>query len=118
MSDAQRRSTASGLSNRKQNRARKRLLVRYGEETPDQKAFTQNLSEGGMYVKTNDVLPPGTELTLEIQTDEGTFLLQGVIAWVKRVPANLAHLLPAGMGIQLTQPPRAWIEFCERWKKI
>ena len=77
MSDAYRRSAAFGLSNRKQNRARKRLMVRYGEETPDQTAFTQNLSEGGMYVKTNDVLPPGTELTLEIQTEEGTFVLQG-----------------------------------------
>lgn len=118
MSDAQRRSTASGLSNRKQNRARKRLMVRYGVETPDHTAFTQNLSEGGMYVTTNDVLSPGTELTLEVQTDEGTFALRGVIAWVKRVPANLAHLLHAGMGIQLTQPPREWIEFCERWKKI
>ena len=118
MADAHRKPTASGLRNRKQNRARKRLMVRYGEETPDRTAFTQNLSDGGMYVKTNNVLPPGTEVTLEIQTDEGTFVLQGVIAWAKRVPANLAHLLHAGMGIRLTQPPRAWIEFCDRWKKI
>lgn len=118
MAHARRKSAGSWTSRRSKQRAAKRLVVRYGTETPDQTAFTQNLSDGGMYVRTDSVLPVGTELMVEIQTEDGTFALRGVIAWAKKVPANLAHLLHAGMGIQLTDPPRSWIDFCDRWKKI
>ena len=118
MAHAKRKSTKSWASRRSTQRSHKRLMVRYGMETANRTAFTQNLSDGGMYVKTNNVLPPGTELVVEVQTDDGTFILRGVIAWAKRVPANLAHLLHAGMGIQLIDPPRSWVDFCDRWKKI
>ena len=118
MGMAEKKGSSGGArgARRYDSRARKRLKVRYGTETLDREATTHNVSAAGVYLKTERVLAPGTPLNLEILTDDGTFRLHGVVAWAKQVPANLAHLLHPGMGVQLIDPPSEWSEFCLRWK--
>lgn len=105
----------SAGSYREERRMRRRFRVRYGTSSIDQEAWTQNLSASGVYLKTTEVFETGTPVNLEIKTDKGTYRVHGTVAWAKKVPTQLAHLLDPGMGIQLVDPPAEWIEFCSQW---
>lgn len=59
-----------------------------------------DLSDTGMYIKTNTVYPPGTTLDIEVIHDEKKFYAIGTIVWAKKVPPNLMYSnIKAGIGI-------------------
>ncbi len=101
---------------RGRHRTRRRVLVRYGVDRPEKTAFTQNLSEGGLYLKTNSVFAPGTVLQLAVEFPDRTFSLWARVAWAKQVPPQLAHVLPCGMGLSLIEPPPEWAAFYAEWR--
>ncbi len=97
-------------------RHRKRVKVRFGPEGPEKIAFTTNLSEHGLLLKTNYVHPPGTMLQVEVDAlDYPTFTLLGRVVWVKRVPPRLQQVKSSAMGLYFKEPSQDWIEFCEHW---
>ena len=49
------------------NRAKRRLMVRYGTSSAEKTAFTRNVSETGLFVQTNQVLKPGSTIQVSIQ---------------------------------------------------
>lgn len=103
-----------------EKRARKRLLVRFMAETDREQrtrtAFTGNLSEHGMLLKTQHIHRPGTLLAVEVETPEGTYMLAGRVVWAKRVPPRLAQISSSSMGIYFRSPGPEWAEFCKAWK--
>jgi uncharacterized protein (TIGR02266 family) len=98
-------------------RSRKRLSVRFGIDETDKLGFTRNVSSTGLFVQTNLPLPPGTLIRLEIAFPERTFVMMGRVAWAKKVPAQLAHVLECGMGVRFVQPPPEFKAFFEEWQK-
>jgi hypothetical protein len=103
------------MDKRDEDRARKRVMVRYGVNGPTATAFTKNLSRSGLQVQTNNVLTPGTRIQVELKFPDRTFALWGVVVWAKRVPPQLAYTVPCGMGITFEAPPPEWLTFFERW---
>jgi hypothetical protein len=101
---------------RGRHRTSRRALVRYGVERPEKTAFTKNLSEGGLFLRTNQVFAPGTLLQVEIEFPDRTFRMWGRVAWAKQVPPQLAHVLDCGMGIALIEPPAEWAQFYAQWR--
>jgi Tfp pilus assembly protein PilZ len=98
-------------------RSRGRLKVRYGVQTLNKTAFTMNVSLTGAFVRTNDVFKPGTTMQVEVETSkESTLSLWAQVVWAKKVPAQMAHILPCGMGIRFIHPPPEWQEFFTRWQ--
>jgi hypothetical protein len=91
-------------------------MVRYGTSAVDKRAFTKNLSETGICLKTNAVVRPGTTLQLEIQSEEIKFSMWGQVIWAKKVPPQLAHVLDCGMGIRFIDPDSGWIDFARTWR--
>lgn len=61
--------------------------------------FTENVSEGGIFVATDSPLPVGTTFELRIDVPElsHSLAVQGEVRWL-REPTDLD--LPRGMGIQ------------------
>jgi len=96
-------------------RTRGRIRVRYGLEDLDRTAFTMNVSETGAFIRTNNVYPPGRMLKVEFNLGDKTVELQARIVWAKKVPPQLAHLLPCGMGIRFVNPPVGWMTLYESW---
>lgn len=96
-------------------RNKRRLLVRYGVEKTDRSAYTQNISEAGLFVRTNRVFKPATTVHLEIHFPGELFHLWGRVAWAKKVPPQLAHILACGMGIRYLDPPVEFLEFYQKW---
>ena len=101
---------------RGRHRTRRRILVRYGVDRPERTAFTKDLSEGGLSLRTNQVFAPGTVLQLELEFPERTFSLWARVAWAKHVPPQLAHVLECGMGLALIEPPPEWAAFYAKWR--
>ena len=98
------------------DRAKRRLMCRYGVDKADKTGFTMNLSETGVFVKTNSVFPPGTTLHVELAFPDRSFSMWGRVVWAKKVPPQLAHILECGMGICFIDPTPEWLEFFEGWR--
>jgi hypothetical protein len=97
-------------------RKRKRVRVRFGTEEPRKMAFSDDISSGGIFIKTANPEKPGLLLNLEIiLPDETHILCKGRIHWAKRVPPNMLRLVgKGGMGVKIlsfSQGQEAYQEF-------
>ena len=103
------------MEKRVQDRAKKRLMVKYGIEKLDKTAFTKNVSATGLCIQTNHVFKPGSTIQLEIHAPDQVFSIWARVAWAKKVPAQLAHVLECGMGLSFVDPPPEWLEYFKKW---
>lgn len=110
-------SAAGGVNRRRAARTKRRIMVRYGPSGPVRTGFTKNLSETGLFVRSNQVYPPGTTLHVEVQFPERTFHLWAKVMWAKRVPAQLSHVLDCGMGLHFLEPDAGFLEYFRDWRK-
>ncbi|MCP3981744.1 MAG: pilus assembly protein PilZ [bacterium] len=100
---------------RRTERARRRLMVKFGQTKADKTGFTKNLSATGLSVKTNSVFKPGTTIQIVVDFQERAFTMWGRVCWAKKVPPQLSHVLDCGMGIQFVDPPEDFLEFFREW---
>jgi len=85
------------------NRKRKRLKVRFGVEQPKRMAFTDDITDTGLFITTSTPEKPGTRIMLEIETPTGdTIKCQGQVRWARKIPPNLLRVATkGGMGVKL-----------------
>jgi len=79
-----------------------RMLVHFGENQNQlQSNFSVNLSYGGMFIATEDVLPVGSPLSLRLQFPgaKQTLNCQGQVAWLNHSELQKKPHLPVGMGV-------------------
>lgn len=79
-----------------------RLLVHFGENQDRlQSNFSVNLSYGGMFIATPEVLPVGSSLALHLQFPGSHLPLtcQGQVAWLNHAELHKKPHLPVGMGV-------------------
>lgn len=96
-------------------RAKRRVMVRFGEGEPNRTAFTKNLSETGLFLQSNHVFKPGTVLHVELRFPDREFSLWARVVWAKKVPPQLAHILECGMGICFIEPTPEWLAYFSDW---
>jgi Tfp pilus assembly protein PilZ len=84
-------------------RIRRRLSLRFGTDAPVRLAFTEDVNEHGLFIKTTNLYPPGTRIVIElILPDEKRVRVTGSIRWTKKVPPTLIHLVnKAGIGVKI-----------------
>jgi hypothetical protein len=84
-------------------RLKKRLSLKFGSDAPTKVAFTEDLSQNGLFVKTVAPAPPGTRLMIELTLPEGDIvLIEGMSRWRKSAPPQVIHLVnKKGMGIKI-----------------
>ena len=80
------------------------LEVRYGSGDGESslQRFTVNMSSGGVFLETEDILPENTALVLEftLPDQEKTVRCRGRVAWVNHPGRRVNTRLAPGMGIQ------------------
>jgi Tfp pilus assembly protein PilZ len=101
---------------RRHDRIRTRLKVRFGVGNTDREELCQSISEGGLYIGTNDVYKVGTRLTVKVELPEGTVCHRGEVVWAIKVPEHLRDSMVCGMGISFIDPDPEWPAFFRRWK--
>ena len=99
------------------NRAKRRIMVRFGQSAADKTAFTKNVSETGLFLQTNQVFKPGSTIHVQMQFPEKTYAMWAHVVWAKTVPPQLAHVLECGMGLRFVDPPTDWARFFHDWAK-
>ncbi|HTN42629.1 MAG TPA: PilZ domain-containing protein [Nitrospiria bacterium] len=79
--------------------------MKFGKDRPDKLGFTEDVSSGGMFIKSNTVLQPGVHLRIELtRPDHRVLLMTGHGMWARQVSPSLLRLAKkSGMGIGLTQ---------------
>ncbi|MBI4509818.1 MAG: PilZ domain-containing protein [Deltaproteobacteria bacterium] len=85
------------------------LRVRYRDGNELASSYVQNISGGGVFVRTFRPLPVGLELTLELYLEDGSeepMTIKGKVVWERLIGRD------DGMGIQFLEPVP------ERLKKI
>lgn len=87
-------------------RYRRRVEVRYsGGGHPERIGYSGNISLSGMMLRTPVVLPPGTNLTLDIHFPTEVLRLEGRVMWAREGPLTLLSTGRIGMGIRFVDPP-------------
>ena len=88
---------------RDKQRIRKRIALEFGPGgAVGRKAFSEDLSPLGMFIKTANVSNPNTLIRVELQHNEQLISLDARVMWARRVPQNLFHLAKkGGMGVRI-----------------
>ncbi len=79
-----------------------RLYVHVSQdEGPPLSQYSVNLSTGGLFLESVNLLPEGTLLYLRFELPDSRMIFsRGRVAWGNRPDAPICHSLPPGMGIQ------------------
>ncbi len=95
-------STAEGTGTERRHSARVPMELRVEYERLNQffADYTRNISQGGLFIRTQKPLEPGKVLTFRITVPklEEPFVLRGSVRWVI-TPDQASEDDPAGMGI-------------------
>src|SRR6266516_134289 len=91
--------------NRDLKRHRKRLTLKFGVGAASRISFTEDISRQGMCIRSAVVSPPGTLLSIDLTLPDGNQVkMAGVVAWAKKVPPNMIHVIKkCGMGVKFTR---------------
>jgi uncharacterized protein (TIGR02266 family) len=108
---ARKSSSVSSADKRKDRRERRRVMVRYGTRATDKAAFTQNVSESGLFLQTHSVMAPGSTIQVKVQFPDREFHMWARVRWAKRAPGQLMGIVAAGMGIKFIDPSAEWLEY-------
>lgn len=104
------------LNRRRHDRVPARLTVGYGPSSVQRQGDVESISEGGMYINTNDVYKVGTRLVLHIAFPERTVTQFGEVVWAIRVPEHMRQSMICGMGIRFINPDPNWPTWFRSWK--
>lgn len=88
---------------REQQRLKKRLQIRFGQDSAKRMAFTGDVSDTGLFIITGQPAPPGSRIVFEVILPKvGPIRAVGQVRWAKKVPANLVRASKkAGMGVRI-----------------
>lgn len=102
---------------RGKERVNTRLRVLYGIGSTDRIGYTENISLGGLYINTNQVLKAGERLLLRIEFPRRAILKRGEVMWSIRVPEHQRSTMVCGIGISFIDADPDWPAFFRSWKE-
>jgi PilZ domain-containing protein len=80
------------------NRILLKQKIKFGPSKPTLSGYTFNISESGIGIRTNTVLPPKSMVLVDIYMGDKVVRVEGMIAWVSSIlPEKVST-----MGIRLT----------------
>jgi molecular chaperone DnaK len=81
-----------------------RIRLAYGSMDELIERYAMNISRGGMFVRTRDPQPPGTEVLLDVSLESGDQVIhgRGVVRWTSPPSAPGEPRHDPGMGIRFT----------------
>lgn len=100
---------------RQHDRVRSRLPVSYGVSATDSRSHAESISEGGLYINTNEVFKVGTRLIVRIEFPDRAVCHQAEVTWAIQVPEHLREQMVCGMGLTFVDPDPQWPEFFRTW---
>jgi Tfp pilus assembly protein PilZ len=99
------------MEKRRAQRVIKRLEVKF-QTSVEHTAITSDLSENGLFIRTNRGVKPGSvlDLKLNLPNSQELYLSGRVVRSMKSIP-GLVGYSKSGMGIELINPPADYINY-------
>jgi hypothetical protein len=93
-------------------RIKRRFLCEIVEGTERHEGIVMNLAPGGLFVLTKAMIPPGTQVEVQIPAakDVPELCLRVVVVRQRLVPGPSSRLISQGLGLQVLQAPDAYFE--------
>ena len=94
-------------------RFRKRLIVRFStaDGALPKSGCTLDLSEGGLFLNSRFLLPPGTQVRGRVELPGGGRAeVRGVVSWSRPTPKAINDPARGGMGLRLVWAERAYFD--------
>lgn len=91
------------MNRRESARASRRLRAQYWARKTEERrfhAYTKDVSEGGVYIVTNQPYRKGSRIRLELGEGEERFVAEGSVVRSKAIPRQLQKVTTGGMAIR------------------
>jgi Tfp pilus assembly protein PilZ len=91
---------------RRKNRRHERFRVNIWERGQDETArvaYTEDVSDGGVFINTPRPLKKGARVRVELLSDSQGVIIEGVVAHSKTVPIELQKIKKGGMGVRFLE---------------
>jgi len=104
------------LEKRKQRRTRKRLSCELVIGESRETVLVRDLSPGGLFVQTRAKVDPSqrVRLVFSAQADLPGMELEARVMRKRHTPPRLQSSVPSGVGLEVLDPPAAYLELVER----
>ncbi len=81
--------------------------------------LTNDISEGGLFIRTYNIMPVGSELDIKLKLPgmKEAEIVQGTVRWVRKPDDTISADLPIGMGVQIQNPSEKLLRAIERYIK-
>jgi Tfp pilus assembly protein PilZ len=90
---------------RQHRRFKKRYTVRFGTTDFSKSGITGDISKGGAFILTREIVPLDTRVHLQVQLDTKSFVLfEGIVQRHRKVPPELRQMDPGGFGVRFLYP--------------
>jgi len=94
---------ATGAERRTSQRFETSIAVDYASGETFLFAYLKDISEMGIFIRSNEPLAVGTKLRLRFHVDDGDpLVLDGAVTWINPYKTNGENINP-GMGVRFTQ---------------
>jgi hypothetical protein len=101
-------------SKRGHQRCIKRLEVKFSSDNKFFTGISSDLSENGLFIRTQKGFAPGTAIDIQIFLPDGnTSIIKGI---VKRTIKSSISALKNGMGIEIMEKDKSYINFLKSFK--
>jgi len=97
-------------------RIQQKVPVRYGVGLVDRQGSADTISEGGLFINTNQIYKAGTRIVLQIEFPDRPRTLLAEVVWAVQVPEHLRGNLVCGMGVRFVNIDAEWPAFFRRWR--
>jgi Tfp pilus assembly protein PilZ len=90
---------------RQHRRHKKRYTVRFGTTDLSKAGLTGDISKGGAFILTRELVPLDTRVHLQVHLDPKNFVLfEGIVQRHRKVPPELRQMDPGGFGVRFLYP--------------
>ena len=98
------------MERRENRRIKRRLTCEFFYETSVQRGIILDLGPSGIFIRTNALLSPGTEIDIHLAASVAapTMTLRGCVVRRRSVPAALTTLIQPGIGVKILEAPREY----------
>ena len=96
------------MERRKDRRIKRRLTCEFFHGTSSHRGIILDLAPEGIFIRTNAVLSPGTEVDIHLAVSVAApaMTLRGCVVRRRSVPATLTTLIQPGIGVKILDAPR------------
>jgi Tfp pilus assembly protein PilZ len=90
---------------RMEGRCERRIQLRFGVGSVTAMGFTDDISEGGMFIRCATFQPIGTTVLIQLDMDDTEkIVLEGTVQWSIRIsPVMLRQGKKGGMGVKISR---------------